>query len=393
MRAVGIITEYDPFHAGHAWQIAQARQMGAQSVVVCMSTDLTQRGGIALLPPQVRAKAALQMGADLVLGLPNPCAVQSAEGFAAAGVAVLSALPQLDSLVFGAETPDVQGLCKVAEILQSEAFAKQVRGVNQKGVSFAAARAEAAGKLHPKAAEILASPNNNLGVEYCKAIAAQKSHLKPVPIQRIGAAHGQQTPGENGFASASMLRRLWHIQGADALAEYVPPSALQLYQQAAEQGLDLSLQAFDLTVLSRLRGMSVQQIAKTRGTAEGLEHRLFNMLRNATNLQQLYDALKTKRYTHARLRRYVLCAALGYTEDLPQTPPYLHVLGANPAGLSLLKHATMPADASLAALEKTGKAAAQMAQAHAAGTDLAALCRKTPGVMGLSYTQPPVFMK
>ena len=177
MRAVGIITEYDPFHAGHAWQIAQARQMGAQSVVVCMSTDLTQRGGIALLPPQVRAKAALQMGADLVLGLPNPCAVQSAEGFAAAGVAVLSALPQLDSLVFGAETPDVQGLCKVAEILQSEAFAKQVRGVNQKGVSFAAARAEAAGKLHPKAAEILASPNNNLGVEYCKAIAAQKSHL------------------------------------------------------------------------------------------------------------------------------------------------------------------------------------------------------------------------
>ena len=110
--------------------------MGAQSVVVCMSTDLTQRGGIALLPPQVRAKAALQMGADLVLGLPNPCAVQSAEGFAAAGVAVLSALPQLDSLVFGAETPDVQGLCQVAEILQSEAFAKQVRGVNQKGTYY-----------------------------------------------------------------------------------------------------------------------------------------------------------------------------------------------------------------------------------------------------------------
>lgn len=392
MRAVGIITEYDPFHAGHAWQIAQARQMGAQAVVVCMSADLTQRGGIALLPPQVRAKAALQMGADLVIALPNPCAVQSAEAFAAAGVAVLSAIPQLDSLVFGAEIPDAQGLCQVADVLQTEEFAAGVRALNQKGVSFAVARATVAGQLNPKAAEILASPNNNLGVEYCKAIAMQKSHLKPIPIQRVGAAHGQQTPGENGFASASMLRRLWHTEGVDSLAEYVPPSALELYQQAAQRGLDLDLKAFDIAVLSRLRGMSVDQIADTRGTAEGLEHRLFKMLRKAITLEQLYDDIKTKRYTHARLRRYVLCAALQYTDDLPQTPPYLHILGATRTGLSMLKNTTLPADTSLAALEKTSIEAKQMGIAHAKGADLAALCRKTPGEMALSYTERPVLM-
>ena len=83
---------------------------------VCMSEDLTQRGSAALLPPAVRAAAALDAGADLVIGLPNPCAVQSAEGFAAAGVAALSALPGLDSLVFGAETPDTDALMETARV-------------------------------------------------------------------------------------------------------------------------------------------------------------------------------------------------------------------------------------------------------------------------------------
>ena len=390
MRAVGIITEYDPFHAGHAWQIAQAKQMGAETVAVCMSADVTQRGGVALLPPQIRAKAALQMGADLVIALPNPCAVQSAEAFAAAGVAALSALPQLDTLVFGAETPDAEGLCQVAEVLQKPEFFAGVRERNQKGLSFAAARAEVASRLHPRAAEILASPNNNLGVEYCKAIAMQQSHLRPVPIQRVGAAHGQQTPGENGFASASMLRRLWHSQGAQALAEYVPERALELYRQAEQQGLGLNQNAFDLAALSRLRGMTLEQIAATRETAEGLEHRLMRVLRTATSLQELYDGMKTKRYTHARLRRYVLCAVLGYTDALEKTPPYLHILGATKAGFALLKGATLPADTSLAALEKTTPQAGRMAKAHAAAADFAALCREKPGPMGQSYTQSPV---
>ena len=122
MKNVGIIAEYDPFHAGHAWQIAQARRLGAETETVCMSADVTQRGAAALLPPDVRAAAALGCGADLVLCLPNPCACLSAEGFAAAGVAVLSALPALDTLVFGAETPDTAALTGTAAALASPAF-------------------------------------------------------------------------------------------------------------------------------------------------------------------------------------------------------------------------------------------------------------------------------
>lgn len=392
MRLAGIITEYDPFHAGHAWQLRQARQLGAQAIAVCMSEDLTQRGSAALLPPAVRAAAALDAGADLVIGLPNPCAVQSAEGFAAAGVAALSALPGLDSLVFGAETPDADAFLEVARVLCSSEFDRKVRALAGQGIPFAAARAAAAGALHPLAQEILARPNNNLGVEYCKAILRQNSHLVPVPVQRTGAQHGQQTPGEGGFASASFLRELWREKGVDFLEPYVPAPALERYRAAAQAGQDLDRQAFSIAVLSRLRAMSPEQLAATRGTAEGLEYRLAAAVRIAGDLDALYTAMKTKRYAHARLRRYALCAALGYGANLSQTPPYLHVLAANQAGLALLKGTALPADTSLAALAKKSEACSTMVRAHAAGTDLAALCRRVPGPMGGCYTQRPLLM-
>ena len=43
-KLAGIIAEYDPFHNGHAWQLQQAKALGAQRVAVAMSCGLTQRG-------------------------------------------------------------------------------------------------------------------------------------------------------------------------------------------------------------------------------------------------------------------------------------------------------------------------------------------------------------
>ena len=74
MKFAGIIAEYDPFHNGHAWQLAQAKALGAQHVAVAMSCGLTQRGALPLLPETVRVQAALQCGADLIFALPAPCA-------------------------------------------------------------------------------------------------------------------------------------------------------------------------------------------------------------------------------------------------------------------------------------------------------------------------------
>ena len=140
MKFAGIIAEYDPFHNGHAWQLAQARALGAQRVAVAMSCGLTQRGALPLLPEAVRVQAALACGADLVFALPAPCACAGAEAFARAGVRILAAAG-CDALVFGAETPDTALLQKAARVLCSEAYRTALKQQLAAGArSFAAAR-------------------------------------------------------------------------------------------------------------------------------------------------------------------------------------------------------------------------------------------------------------
>ena len=383
MKIAGIIAEYDPFHSGHAWQIAELRRRGYDRVVVCMSCSAVQRGGFSLLPPRVRVRAALQSGADLVLALPTPWSCSSAESFAAGGVAVLSALGCVDTLAFGAEVPDAGALMQVAAVLISPQFSRALADAMRDGAPFASARAAAAEALCPGAGQLLATPNNNLGVEYCKAIASQGSSLRTLAIRRNGAAHGGVPQG--GFASGSSLRELWHTVGPGALRPYVPERAFALYQQNADSALDPH--AMDLAILSRLRAMPPEQLAKVRGMGEGLEYRLADAVRTAVTLPGLYDALKTRRYAHARLRRLVLDAALGYGSSLPALPPYVQVLGAKQGALSLCGGACLPCGAGLARLAKCSEEAACTARAHAAAEDLAALCRCAPEPMGQAYTQ------
>ena len=208
MNFVGIITEYDPFHNGHAAQLAMLRERGVNAVAVCMSAGAVQRGGIPLLPEPVRVRAALQAGADLVIALPAPYASAGAEAFAAAGVHLLAALG-CDTLAFGAETPDPDRLLAAARLLDSPALQPPLREALAAGRTFAAARAAAAEALCPGTGDLLRAPNNILGIEYCKAILRHGAAMAPLPLPRLGAAHGAGVPGRHAglpLASASYLR-------------------------------------------------------------------------------------------------------------------------------------------------------------------------------------------
>ena len=141
MKFAGIIAEYDPFHNGHAWQLAQAKALGAQHVAVAMSCGLTQRGALPLLPEAVRVRAALTCGADFVFALPAPCAGAGAEAFARAGVRLLSAAG-CDTLVFGAETPDAALLMQAARVLLCADYRAALKAQLADGArNFAAATA------------------------------------------------------------------------------------------------------------------------------------------------------------------------------------------------------------------------------------------------------------
>ena len=302
MKFAGIIAEYDPFHNGHAWQLAQAKALGAQHVAVAMSCGLTQRGALPLLPGAVRVQAALQCGADLIFALPAPCACAGAEAFARAGVRILAAAG-CDALVFGAETPDAALLMEAARVLNSAAYRTELKRQLAAGArSFAAARQAAVEALCPGTAlaALLDKPNNNLAVEYCKAILEQEAPMTPVPLPRVGAGHGQALAesGHTQFASASALRALWAEQGADALTPYVPEKALELYKKAEIDGMYTDHAAAGRCELALLRAACArpEPFAAVRGVSEGLDHRLENAVRSCTGLPQLLDALTTVRY-------------------------------------------------------------------------------------------------
>ena len=267
MRTAGIISEYNPFHRGHAWQIGELRRrLGAETAVVCaMSGSFVQRGDFAVMRTHARAEAAVRGGADLVLELPLPWAIASAEGFAAGGVGVLAATGAVDTLVFGSECGDTETLKAVAAALESESFAAYLRQGLQEGVSFAAAREAAARKLLGERAAVLAQPNDILGVEYCKAIARQAAALMPLALPRRGVGHDGGTA--EGFASASHIRELL-INGACADEFLTPESAAICARECAAGRAPVTMANAERAILARLRAMREEDFTPFDGGGE-----------------------------------------------------------------------------------------------------------------------------
>lgn len=390
MGAAGIIVEYNPLHSGHLRLLEAGRAaLGPDTAMVCvMSGNFVQRGDFALLRKHARARAAVESGADLVLELPLPWAVSSAEGFAAGGVQALAATGVVEHLLFGSECGDVSALERVAAALLAPSFRDRLREVLPGAVSFAAARQRAlTGLLPEEDAALLESPNNILGIEYCKAILHRHAALTPLALPRLGAAHGGGAGAHAGtpMASASFLRGLpqpdWE--------PFVPARAAELYGRAAADGLLLDGARLETAVLALLRMQDPANFAQVRGVSEGLENRLTAAVREADSLDDLYTRLKTKRYPHARLRRLVLDAALGFPAELPM-PPYLHVLGARKAALPRLKQASLPAATALADLARTGPEASKISRLHNKAVDFSSLCREKIQPMGLAFTAKPV---
>lgn len=397
-KLAGIIAEYDPFHNGHAWQLQQAKALGAQRVAAAMSCGLTQRGALPLLPESVRVQAALTCGADLVFALPAPYACSGAECFARAGVQLLTAAG-CDALVFGAETPDAALLMEAARVLSGAEYRTALKARLAAGArSFAAARQAAVEAVCPGTglAALLDKPNNNLAVEYCKAILELGTSLVPIPLPRQGAGHGQALTETGGqFASASALRTLWQNGGADAAAPYVPAEVLPLYREAfaAGQYTDLAAAQRCQLALLRSRCAGTAPFAQVRGISEGLEHRLEAAVRSSTTHAELLDSLTTVRYPRARMRRLAMDAALGYSADaFPALPPYLHLLGAQKDALPLLKAAALPVSHSLARLAEQNAPCRAVVDAQLRACDFGALCRKKPEPMGGALRQKIIFL-
>ena len=381
MQALGIICEYNPLHAGHAYLLNKARERG---VVVCLlSGDFVQRGEAAVLPPHVRAEMALSAGADLVLELPFPYACGSARYFATAGVRALAGAG-CSILCFGSESADAAALLDGAQKLLGADFAADFEARTPE-TGDAAAHFAALGNT-PAANDILA-------LEYVRAILTDAPTMEIFTVKREGAGYNDTALGD-GFPSATALRKRV-AQGKD-ITPLLPPVVGDIWQKAiSAYGGTADTSRLGGALLARLRvGDLPENIADLGG---GLAGHLAKAAYRATDYDTLCAEVATKRYTNGRLRRAMLYLLSGVTrEDLLAPPAYLRLLGANERGREYLagtrKTRTVPVITKNAELDL---ADARVARQHAledVAHALYALCLPQPTLPAALASKPPVML-
>lgn len=330
MSCVGIIAEFNPLHTGHKRIIDCAHTLG-DTVVCVISGNFVQRGDVAVISKHQRAKFALLCGADIVAEMPVLWSMSTAQNFALCGVWQLYNLG-CDKIVFGSECGDIAALNQAAEVLGSIDFLTLATEKAKSGITFAAAREAAAAEMGVDFT-LLRNPNDNLGIEYI--IAAKKLNL-PIEfhcIKRIGAGHdsGEIT---DGYVSASYIRQEL-LRGNIGYTERFMPREIRGIIQP-EHIADIS--RLENAILCSLRTKTAEQLKNLPDINEGLENKIYFSARVATSLDELYNMIKTKRYTLARIRRLILAAFLNVDNTFfMRTPPYVRVLGFSEQGLNHLK--------------------------------------------------------
>ena len=392
----GIIAEYNPFHLGHAWQISALRhRLGEDcSVVAVMSGNFVQRGECAVAGKHARAEAAVRCGVDLVLELPTAYAAATAEIFARGGVGLLAASGVVTHLCFGSEEGELAPIADTAACLEGESYTALLRENLARGMSFAAARQQAAEALVGPAARCLAQPNANLGVEYLRALKCLGGGMIPLTVRRIGSGHDSAEAGE--YPSASLIREC--MRSGRSWADMVPPeSGRILCRELAAGRAPASLALAERAVLSVLRRMAEEELRPYDGGSEGLYRRFYGALHRGATLEEVLALAKTKRYSHARLRRLALAAWLGLSPE-PAELCCLRVLAANARGCALLREmkgrALLPVVTKPADGKRLGPDVRQLLEEEARCTDQFALCcpALSAWTPGCEFTTNPVIL-
>ncbi len=322
MKTVGIIAEYNPFHNGHAYQIAKAKEItGADYCVVVMSGNFVQRGVPAFMDKFLRTKAALQNGADLVLELPLYYAASSAESFAMGAVTLLDKLGIVDFLCFGSECGDIESLSALASALSDEnpTFKNKLKQLLKTGLSYPAARSQALTTSFPHLADklsLMQEPNNILGIEYVKALKKRDSAIIPCTIARAGADY-HETTLQDSFSSADAIRHsLASDKNIACIQKQIPESFYP--EMASHYQKDFPILPEDVSpfLLYKLLTEANEGFTKYLDIDSDFSDRICKMLPAYTDYVSFCKLLKTKNITHTRVTRNLLHILLDMkTED------------------------------------------------------------------------------
>ena len=323
MSRAAVICEFNPFHNGHKFLLEKIKSDFRDEVICIMSGSFVQRGDIAITDKFARAEAALNNGADIVVELPTVYALSGAETFADSGVHLAAAL-NCNRLYFGAEN-SINDLSEVAGLLENKLINDKIRSAMKGGQYYPKALSMAVGDKH---ADTVRQPNNILALEYIKS--CKKYGILPIAIPRKGVNHDDSNIAGN-IASGSKIREL--IESGEGYKLLTP----------MEIDRPCRIESIESAILYRLKTITPEELHYIADVGEGLEYRICDAAKQYNSLSEIYNTVKTKRYTMARIRRIILSAFLNITAELQRTPvPYLRILGIKTGLEGLLSGAQLP---------------------------------------------------
>ena len=367
MKVNGIIAEYNPFHNGHSYQLKESlRLTEADYTIVAMSGNFVQRGAPALLSKHARTEMALRAGADLVLELPTLYATSSAEYFAKGGVTLLDKLGVVTHLCFGSECGDIKLLQEIATILsnESEEYSATLKRFLSQGFSYPNARNWALVQHYPHMNEhqrVFSSPNNILGIEYCKALLSRESNITPFTIKRAGGEYHSR--GWNQQLCSALAIRHALQEGCDIsqVCTHIPKEAAEILTNYMTDYTGLTANDFSSLLYYKLLSEQEKGYEEYWDVSSDISDRIRKRLFECKDYDSFCDLLKTKEVTHTRISRCLLHILLNITKadmELGKSldyVPYARVLGFRKDSAELLgvikEHSSIPLISKLADAE------------------------------------------
>ena len=356
MKVAGVITEYNPFHNGHKFQLDRIREITkADYIVVAMSGNFVQRGLPAICNKYCRANMALTNGADLVLEIPVVWATASAEYFANAGVRLLNSTGCLDYLCFGAENDILSDFTKYADLLnnEDESIRKKILNFHKKGLTYPAARKKAYEEANclnfsEEFWQSVSMPNNTLAIEYLRALNNINSNARPILIQRAGAGY-HDTSIDSPLASATAIRQSL-ISNIDAVYSALPVEVVMLLMQYEKEYGFVHPDEISQLLSYRLLCDKETGFEEYADVTEALSASISKKIYSFDNFMNFATMLKSKNYTHTRITRALIHILLqiwknDYDNALScDYVPYMRVLGFKKSAGELLHTIKKEAD-------------------------------------------------
>ena len=324
MKIIGIISEYNPFHLGHLYQINKIKKLYPDSlIIVIVSSTFTQRGDISIINKWDKTKIILDNNVDMVIELPFVYATQSADIFAKGALEILNYL-KIDTLVFGSECNDIDKLINLANIqLNNNDYNILVKEYLDNGYNYPTALSKA---LKDISNVDISSPNDLLGLSYVKEIIKNNYNINPISIKRTNNYHSKEI--DSNIINASLIRDL--IKDNKEINNYIPEFNKDIiYKNTINDFYNL----FKYNII-----INKNNLKNIVSVDEGIENRLLKYINVANNFDELTNYLKTKRYTYNKLNRMYIHILTNFLKEENNNIKidYIRLLGFNNKGKEYL---------------------------------------------------------